>query len=758
MFTIQMKKKLLSLILFAVFGCSLFAQNKSVVLMVASETSSGLTADEISLERMALDNFKVNLTRHDDVRLLSTDPNLLQIKKQAQIDYMKGLLSEDNVYSLDKGEKASLLLTFYMKKSGGKYSLYCNMTNIETKVERSVNTGKITSSEVDETGVDSLSYDVLKTLVKDGYISSISYDLENRLLHKTDSDTNFTQYISQLNAQISSQDRELERLKEEAEQASLSLEEQRRMYELEAKLKILEKDRELALAEQKRAEEAANKEALLQAEKEKMTEEERREYEKAVLALNAKAEAIRKENYNMVSLKTRIELIESDRAVLKELESSVNSSSKKQEEYYKKLIDEAIAEIDNRPYAPGELSNGKPIANAKKFRQMEKDEVTAKYEAELKSVQSTISGDREKLVNDYRERIKKEEKELSGTKFGFRSIDQSQNYLKFSVDAYDGSACSWTIRNSFDVDDIKSIKAKSIKLPSVTIPYKKISGKEPVKNLTKENKKDYEAYIKDTTRADSYFRTGSPYLYSEIVVSVQVLDEKYNLIFEEFSIYKIDTNEKIASLSKNQMASGVITSSANEESSGNSNDEDFSNWNGWNVYTETTEKDREYSVNVNASNLFTHQNRNGFYFDIGVIAMPNSFTGTNLDFGIFGGSSIFYGGIEVSVPIFSYNKDRRSDDDYNGLLFSCLSGVSFRIGFIRPFAHLGIGAASIYSTDGGKEYFHEKVYSGLMFECATGCDLVFIDDYTSIGFIYKRRYLAKVGWTDSYSLSCGLTF
>lgn len=753
-----MKKILLSLILLAVFGYSLFAQNKQVVLMVASESSSGLSSDEISLERMALDNFKVNLTRHDDVRLLSTDPNLLQIKKQAQIDYMKGLLSEDNVYSLDKGEKASLLLTFSMKKSSGKYSLYCNMTNIETKVERSVNTGKITASEVDETGVDALSYDVLKTLVKDGYISTISYDLENRLLHKSENDTNFTQYISSLNAQISSQDRELERLREEAEKASLSLEEQRRMYELEAKLKILEKDRELALAEQKRSLEAAQKEALLQAEKEKMTEAERREYEKAVLALNAKADAIRKENYNMVSLKTRIELIESDRAVLKELESSVNSYSKKQEEYYRKLIDDAIDEIDQRPYAPGELSNGKPTANAIKFRQMEKDEIISKYEAELKSVKSTVSDDRKKLVNDYRERIKKEEKELSGTKFGFRSIDQSQNYLKFSVDAYDGQDCSWTVRNSFDVDDIKSIKAKSIKLPTVTIPYKKISGKDPVKNLTKENKKDYEDYIKDTTRADSYFRTGSPYLYSEIVVSVQVLDGKYNLIFEDFSIYKIDTKEKIASLNKNQMASGVISSGTKDDSSNNKIDDDFSSWDGWNKTESSSGKDKPYSESVSVSNLFTHQNRNGLYFDVGVISLPNSFTGTNLDFGLFGGSGIFYGGVEFSLPIFSYNRANVSDHDFNGLFFSCLSGVSVRLGFIRPFAHLGIGGAGIYSTNGGEAYFSEKVYSGFMFEYAAGCDLVFVDEFMSLGFIYKRRYLAKVGWTDAYSISCGLTF
>ncbi len=753
-----MKKKLLSIFILAFIGYILFAQNKSVVLMVASETSSGLSADEISLERMALDNFKVNLTRHDEVRLLSTDPNLLQIKKQAQIDYMKGLLSEENVYSLDKGEKASLLLTFYMKKSGGKYSLYCNMTNIETKVERSVNTGKITSSEVDETGVDALSYDVLKTLVKDGYISSISYELENRLLHKTDSDTNFTQYISSLNSQISSQDRELERLREEAEKASLSLEEQRRMYELEAKLKILEKDREIALAEQKRLQEIAEKDALLQAEKEKMTEEERREYEKAVLALNAKADAIRKENYNMVSLKTRIELIENDRAVLKELEASVNSASVKQEAYYKKLMDDAIAEIDNRPYAPGELSNGKPTANAKKFRQMEKDEIIAKYEAELKAVRSSVSSDRIKLVNDYRERIKKEEKELSGTKFGFRSIDQSQNYLKFSVDAYDGQDCSWTIRNSFDVDDIKSIKAKSIKLPSVTIPYKKISGKEPVKVLTKENKKNYEEYIRDTTLADSYFRTGSPYLYSEIVVSVQVLDGKYNLIFEEFSIYKITNKEKVATLSKNQMESGVISSGTNDDSSNKVQDDDFSSWNGWSKNEDSVIDDKEYSETPVTSNLFNHQNRNGLYFDIGVIAMPNSFTGTNIDLGIFGGSGIFYGGVEFSFPIFSYNNAKKSNHDFNGFMFSCLSGVSFRFGFIRPFAHLGIGGAGIYSTNGGEEYFYKNVYSGFMFEYAVGCDLVFIEESTSIGFIYKQRYLAKVGWTDSYSISCGLTF
>ena len=197
-----MKKRILSLIVFSFILLSGFAQSKELILKVTLDEKKYSSLDQNSKAFVSSAYMKClqdfTMVPEISLRTSDIDNELREIQKQSQIDAATGLGSENSAYAADKGSRADLVLNISLANAGNNnYQFICTISEIETmnliisESSERLPIAELTKDQV----VDGFVYKILTALNKRNYISEISSDVRNQLLHLDSSEESFRKYV-----------------------------------------------------------------------------------------------------------------------------------------------------------------------------------------------------------------------------------------------------------------------------------------------------------------------------------------------------------------------------------------------------------------------------------------------------------------------------------------------------------------------------------------------------------------------------------
>lgn len=536
-------------------------KNKRSVVILVSQNQAAydkLDVNDKLYARSAFQSFVGNLTLLDDisVRTESNDSTLREIQKQSQIDAGKGLAGEDSAYASDMASKATLRIELSLVKYKKGYKLEYSASNIET-MQIVCGGSSDTYFEIDNIDVetDKLSYSALKALYGKGYVSSIPYAVEVQLTHSEDTWENYTDYIKELEQQIEENRKELEKINKDnlsseekaeairqeqalqlkilaAENAKRKTEEQLRKYE-EEKEKALKQEQELkALAEQKR-----NDLAKKFSDKIKQSQEQQ--------------DKLNKEITQGLSLEKRIEIIETDRKTLDELEAQLIAQIEKNASDLEAKRDAEIDEIEAEPWRLAETdSSGRPTDKARKYRDSKITKVEEKYAKLISDSNNDLKGAYAQVIATYEKQIADGIADLESTEFVYRSYEKGSK-LVVTVGNYDGIKYNWAVVPVFNMQDTEYItNIPDVSLLSCTVSYKDVTGKNPVEYDGK-NETAYNDYMDSVELADICFRTSTPFIYGILKLKVKYNETygDYRLVFNGFTLKRMEDNLVVADFS-----------------------------------------------------------------------------------------------------------------------------------------------------------------------------------------------------------------
>ena len=199
-----LKRRLIVLFSFCFLFFSGFAQSKELVVKVNLDQKkiTSLDSNSQSFVKSAYMKILQDLTVISEIsiRTSEVDNELREIQKQSQIEAATGLGSEDSAYAADKGIRADLLMNITLNNTGSNnYQFVITVSEIETmKMIITESSDRLIIAELTkDTVVDNLIYNVLTALNKRGYISQISGDVTNQLLHLDSSEESFRKYVQE---------------------------------------------------------------------------------------------------------------------------------------------------------------------------------------------------------------------------------------------------------------------------------------------------------------------------------------------------------------------------------------------------------------------------------------------------------------------------------------------------------------------------------------------------------------------------------
>ena len=747
-----MKKRIFSLFIFSLFISAGFAQaasaKKDLVLKVTLDKKnySSLDQNTKAFVSSAYMKFLQDLTMVPEisVRTPDTDNELREIQKQSQIEAATGLGSEEAAYAADKGIRADLVMNVSLNNAGnGAFQFVCTLSEIETmKLIITENSERLAIAELTKDQViDNLVYNILSGLNKRGYISSLSADVTNQLLHLDNTAESFQKYVQEYTRQREEAERELAALRADAKTEQERMDAQAQELALQLKIEMAEKNRQIAEENLRRQKGANNADQKRQKEMEQMQNAQREQFMKDIQAIEEARSAIRKETLTSLPLKKRIELIESARGNLSRLENQLAEAIAQNNAYYDEKLQAEIDEINAEPWRKADLSNGAPTQRALNFRSQKINDLRDKYSAQKKSSENQLRSAAKPTIDGYKQQVQANISDMEKTTYVFRSIDVTDDYLSLEVSEFDGERMVWDVYSDFNLNNIQKIDVRQIVLPNTSIPYESMAG----------NKADlstdagYKKYQDTVDMADLYFRTSVPYLYSQIAIKVNY--NKSLDIYEakpfSFQIFKTQDNRRpIISYTERNFEAARRVQEENEKSQ---------------VREEKREERREevakQTQNVRDSFIRSQRARSGLFSDLVYVNGP-FYEGAGASFSILGGGDNFFAGFDNDyfIPyIKSEYSHSRSWDQFYGWSADFVVGYSLRIGFIRPYLAAGIGGFVI----GNEELFDTDLY-GFQFETITGADVCF--SIFSAGFVYKLKYLYGAGYVDNYGVSFGLNW
>ena len=252
-----MKKRIFSLFIFGLFISAGFAQaasaKKDLVLKVTLDKKnySSLDQNTKAFVSSAYMKFLQDLTMVPEisVRTPDTDNELREIQKQSQIEAATGLGSEEAAYAADKGIRADLVMNVSLNNAGnGAFQFVCTLSEIETmKLIITENSERLAIAELTKDQViDGLVYNILSGLNKRGYISSLSADVTNQLLHLDNTAESFQKYVQEYTRQREEAERELAALRADAKTEQERMDSQAQELALQLKIEMAEKNRQIA--------------------------------------------------------------------------------------------------------------------------------------------------------------------------------------------------------------------------------------------------------------------------------------------------------------------------------------------------------------------------------------------------------------------------------------------------------------------------------------------------------------------------------
>jgi hypothetical protein len=740
-------------------------EKNSLVLQVTldKESTVALAKKEQEYANSALTAFIGDLTMVPEisVRTAKVDDILRDIQRKSQKEASTGLGSEDTAYASDKGSKAKLLLSLSMKAlSSGKYTLTCAISEIETMtVVSTLKSANLALEDTNGSGIDSLAFDTLKSLQKKGYISEVSYDVENQLLHRKNNAENFQKYIDDYTEQLEAANKELSELHSDNETAEQKLEADSKEQALKLRIEMMEKKKQQAEENLRQQQAEDDAEAKRETEMAEWDTQQKNEFLKKIKELEAKKEEIRKETRKGISLKNRIELIETDKTNVAYIESQLNQSIKESDAFYDSKCNAEVTAKKNEPWKKADLGKDKqPTEIAQSFRNDEVAQIQAKYAEKKTAAEKELRGSMQSDLTAYRTQIADNITELGNTLYVFRSIDKTDDFLTLSVDEYDADSGSWEVHSSFNMNGIPKVDVSSISLPDLALSYETMTGKKPVTNMKGPNAKQaYEEYRTLVDQADSYFRTSVPYLYSEIALKVAYdeASDTYKTQFQYLSIYKTEDRSELNRVSADDLDKAKKTETklaeAREKEEARQKQEQEAE-EARKLRQQTKEEQQAKSKRLFAK---SQVGRDGLFTDLSVMN-SKYYNGFDIDAQICFGGRYFFGGAELSfIPFSLAGFDTYKEEEGSIVDTSFFVGVTVNLGKFRPYAECGVGVSKLTFGDSTLSSTDEDDgITGLCTQVVGGFDIK--GKAYCIGGFYKFKYFYGFGFADCYGISLGL--
>lgn len=391
----------------------LFSQTgKALVIRVElyQEAHKKYSEYEKSYVNAAYRQFQQDLTKDPQIQIRTpeTDNDLRSIQKESQIEASKGLASEDAAYATDKGSRAALSIRLQMAKVGKEYQLSCEIREIEKMSMTQRNTQKASLEQVSsDVVVDALAYEVLMFLQEKSYINRVSLDITNQLLHRdaANSEENLKKYLNSYAKQKREAEAELAALRAESKSKEDKLAKEARERALQLNIELAEKNRQIAEQNLRRQQEKKQEEIKRQDELKKISREQQEKFIREFEEIEAARRAIQKENLGKLSLKKRIELIESARDNLRQLENQLSDTTRQNRTEMTAKMQKELDAKENEPWRKADLSNGLPTSRARKFRDDEKAAIRKRYEAQIDSDEKKLRAFAEPGIAEYRAQV-----------------------------------------------------------------------------------------------------------------------------------------------------------------------------------------------------------------------------------------------------------------------------------------------------------------------------------------------------------------
>lgn len=743
-----MKRCLLFLTIFNLFLFCGFTQSKALVLKVTLDEKKYANLDQnskafvTSAYMKCLQDF--TMVPEISLRTSDIDSELREIQKQSQIDAATGLGSETAAYAADKGSRADLVLNISLSNAGNSdYQFICTVSEIETmNMIISENSDRLPIAELTKDQVvDSLVYDILTALHKRNYISELSSDVRNQLLHLDSSEESFRKYVQDYTRQLKEAEEELAKLQANSTANDENLELEAQRLALQLKIEMAEKNRQIAEENLRRQqiEDAAND--LRQKEMEQMQNAQREKFLKDIEAIEAARAALRTQSLTSLPLKKRIELIESSRTNLTRLENQLEDNINQNAAYYDQKMNAEIEAINSEPWRKADLSNGEPTVRALNYRNKQIEKIRATYESQKKAGETQLRNAAKSTIDAYKSQLDANLSDMEKTTYVFRSIDVSDDYLSLQVAEFDGARLVWDVYSDFSLNNIQNIKNSNIHLPKVSLSYELMTGSKP--DLTTDE--GYTKYQDKVDMSDLYFRTSVPYLYSQLSIKVtynQVYD-LYEIRPVAFQIFRTQDNKKaIVSYNEKDLISSSVTTNTGISSGTSTKGSDSGS-------TVTTSSGFNNSSNMS---LFGSQEcRRGIFAELSYLS-GSFYDGFNLNFSVLYGDKFAFCGFDLDTAYSFISDDyvtSSSWTDFYLMDVNFVAGLSLRLLCFKPYIAGGIGYFSI-----GEESAADEDMFGLSLEAMAGID-VFFGSY-SVGFVYKLKYFYGAGYADCIGVNIGL--
>jgi len=758
---INMKKRILLLIVFSLFIISGFGQAKELVLKVSLDEKKYSSLDQNSKAFISSAYMKClqDFTMIPEINLRTSDidSELREIQKQSQIDAATGLGSESSAYAADKGSRADLALKISVANAGNNdYQFVCTVSDIETmNIIITVNSDRLPIVELTKDQiVDNLVYEIISALYKRNYISEISSDVKNQLLHLDSSEESFRKYVQSYTRQLEEAEAELAKLQNNAATEKERIEQEDQRLALQLKIEMAEKNRQIAEENLRRQQSEAAANEIRQKEMKQMQNTQREKFLKDIEAIESARAELRKQALTSLPLKKRIELIETSRANLTRLENQLEESLAQNAAYYSQKMETEIEAVNSAPWRKADLSNGEPTIRALNYRNQQIDKIRNKYEGQKKTGENQLRNAAKPTIDAYKSQLQANISDMEKTTYVFRSIDVTDDYLGLQVSEFDGARMVWDVYSDFSLNNIQKIKNNNINLPRISLSYELMTGSKPELS----DDEGYKEYQDKVDMADLYFRTSVPYLYSQISIKVS-----YNKIYDwyeirpvMFRIYRTQDNKKaIVSYNEKELLGIDTDTSSNTSKRETTEKEDTSNI----KKTRNESYDDDYST---ISDLFDYSRtsfsesqkpRRGIFADITYLNGP-FYQGMNLNLSALVGGKIIFLGVDVDLG-FPWIKDEYKTNNSwsNFYLFDAnfVMGLSFNVFFLRPYAAVGLG----YYTIGRDEMLGKDIF-GLSLEGIGGVDLC-IGSY-SLGAVYRIKFLYGSGFSNALGVSLGINW
>ena len=743
----------------AVFSQTTSSENL-VILVQANNTDSSFSKSERDFFTLAISKFNEDITMVPEIHVLTDDINssLLAIQKKSQIDAVQGLASEDSTYATDKGSKAKLTIKLELKSINGKYNVICTVSNIETKNSFQLTSDASELSKIYEEPIDALAYKTLERLSKKNYISDVSYDIKNQLLHEEDTEENNEKYIAEYTKQSEEYQKQIDDLNKQsqnAEEKSLAESEKRA---LQLKLEMTEKRKQQAEEQirQQQAEKAIQEKQ--DAERKNMKSKERDEFNKKIKELEEKKKEILSKSLGSISLQKRIELIETDKQSLQYLQNQLEQSVTESNTFFSEQCNSEVETINNEEWRKADLSQGEPTKQAKQFRAQKIQNVKDKY-AKLKiNSESDLRASIKPKLDSYESQVNENIAELEKTTYVFRSVDNSDDFLSLDIDAFDGEDKSWKLYSDFSMSTIAKIDTSEIILPDMKISYKTMTGKDaPAGN----DEASYTEYQDLVDKADLYFRASVPYLYSEIAIKVDYEEarDKYLAEAQYFNIKKTEDGTVLFSKSEGDLAKLIKEGKQRKQTEEYQKEKKIREQSKAEKQQAAREKSVATKKTLKEKFLNSQNGRTGIYFNGAVFGSP-VYGGLESALSFYYGKRFAFSGFEIwaSNNFFSDGASVSIDSSSpsNTLVdMQYVYGTAVKLGFFRPYAlaGVGLGLLSTYSNDSSDTEF---LAVGLTSQVAVGSDII-IKSFT-LGTFYRVKWFYQLGFADSFGISLGWTF